>query len=179
MREIRRTYRCQTSDVPSHAKRFLRMIQVFQEQYGDAAEVHLVRAPGRVNLIGEHTDYNGYPVLPMAIERDMALLAAPSADSTITVCNTNASFAPRTFAIEKTIRPFTQGDWGNYLKASVSGLIADGLLPETSRGMRAVVDGTIPDSAGLSSSAALVVASALATLAVNGIAVKAPVVPMR
>jgi len=168
--EIQRTYRCQVSEVPSHADRFLGMIRMFEDQYGDAAEVHLLRAPGRVNLIGEHTDYNGYPVLPMAIDRDIALLAAPVAESTITVCNTDPAFAPRTFAIESAIRPSAQGDWGNYVKASVSGLIADGVLPASARGLRAIVDGNIPDSAGLSSSAALVVVSALATLAVNGIA---------
>jgi len=61
---------------------------------------------------------------------------------------------------------------GNYVKASIQGLMAEGLLPEEARGFRAVVDGNIPDSAGLSSSAALVVVSALAALAVNDVAVQ-------
>ena len=168
--EIQRAYRCQPSEAPSHAARFLRMVRMFEDRYGDAPDVRLLRAPGRVNLVGEHTDYNGYPVLPMAIERDIAFLAAPVTERTITVCNTDRAFAPRTFALDRAIRPFFQGDWGNYVKASVNGLIADGVLPPTARGLRAVVDGNIPDSAGLSSSAALVVVCALAALSVNAVA---------
>jgi len=125
-----------------------------------------------VNLIGEHTDYNGYPVFPMAIDRDITALVTPVRSSTIEICNTDPSYSPRSFAVHKTIEPFAQGDWGNYAKASIQGLMAEGLLPEDARGFRAVVDGNIPDSAGLSSSAALVVVSALAALAANDVVVQ-------
>jgi N-acetylgalactosamine kinase len=170
--EIIRTYQCDGAEVPKHATRLLGMIKLFEAQYPDAVDVRFFRAPGRVNLIGEHTDYNGYPVLPMAIDRDITALVAPARSSTIEICNTDSTYTARSFALCASIEPFAQGDWGNYVKASLQGLIAEGLLPTGARGFRAVFDGNVPDSAGLSSSAALVVVSALAALAANNVTVE-------
>jgi N-acetylgalactosamine kinase len=128
----------------------------------------VVRAPGRVNLIGEHTDYNGYPVLPMAIDRDVVFLLSPRPDSTITLHNQNPLYAERKFSAELPLHPYGQGDWGNYVKAAVHGLLETGIVDAKKVvGFQAVVSGTIPDTGGLSSSSAMVVASALAFLAAN------------
>ena len=170
--EITHTYQCDTAEVPAHARRYLRMIEIFETQFPHASAVRVFRAPGRVNLIGEHTDYNGYPVLPIAIDRDIAVLVAPTDGKTIEVRNTDPEYGARRFEISATIEPFDQGDWGNYIKAAVQGLVAEGLLGYGARGFCALFDGNIPDSAGLSSSAALVVASALAALAVNDVLVE-------
>ncbi len=135
------------------------------------AKLFAVRAPGRVNLIGEHTDYSGLPVMPIAIDRSTIIVAAPHADSTVELYNLDPRFAPRTFCIEGAIPPYAAGDWANYVKAGVQGVIDHfGVRGEAIRGATMIVDGRVPLAAGLSSSAALTVSSALATMAVNGIA---------
>lgn len=170
-RELLQTYQCSAAELPVHARRFLRMLDRFEAEFPGEEEVRLFRAPGRVNLIGEHTDYNGYPVLPIAIDRDIAVVAAQSSDDFVEVRNTDPAYPPRQFRLVPSIEPYDQGDWGNYVKASIQGLISEGLLTSRARGFRATVDGNIPDSAGLSSSAALVVVTALAALAVNDVVV--------
>ena len=127
---------------------------------GDGAV--LARAPGRVNLIGEHTDYNGLPVLPFAIEPDVAVAGRFRDDRTIETVNRDARYPPRRFPATSPLPPFPPGDWGNYLKASTDALLRAG-VPVSGASLR--IDGTIPPDAGLSSSSALVVATALTQLA--------------
>src|SRR5262249_38413804 len=128
---------------------------------GDGGAV-LARAPGRVNLIGEHTDYNGLPVLPFAIAHDVMIAGRIRGDRTIEARNRDARFPPRRFAAAAPLAPFPPGDWGNYLKASTDALLRAGT---PLGGASLTIDGTIPPAAGLSSSSALVVATALAQLA--------------
>src|SRR5262245_37541500 len=141
------------------------LVQRFADHYGRRPTV-VVRAPGRVNIIGEHTDYNGLPVLPMAIDRHMLIAAAPRNDRRIHLANTESRFAPRSYQLQAGIRRFAAGDWGNYHKAAAQGLLPS-LGPDVLRGGDFLVEGTVPPGAGLSSSSALVVGSALALLAVN------------
>jgi len=116
----------------------------------------VARAPGRVNLIGEHTDYNGFPVLPMAIDRGIWIASAPRADAALVV----RSIAPGEFPAETiqlgdiAARP-PAGTWVDYVVAA-----ARRLLPES--GLELVVAGDVPAEGGLSSSSALVVAAFLA-----------------
>ncbi|MBN1420536.1 MAG: galactokinase [Planctomycetes bacterium] len=127
----------------------------------------IVRAPGRVNLIGEHTDYNGLPVLPFAIDRSIRIGFAPRPDGVVHIRNVSAAFPERSFETRSPIPPSPAGDWVNYVKAGVQG-VAD-LAGESIRGFDARVEGDIPPDAGLSSSTALVVASALAACEANEI----------
>jgi N-acetylgalactosamine kinase len=125
----------------------------------------VVRAPGRVNLLGEHTDYNMLPVLPMAIERCVLIAGAARDDRTVRLHNTG-TFSERSFEITSHIPKFVEGDWGNYAKAAAQGLVDySGIVLR--HGADLLVDGDIPAGAGLSSSSALVVACALALLAAN------------
>lgn len=126
----------------------------------------IVRAPGRVNLIGEHTDYNGLPVLPFAIDRSIRIRLGPRADGVVRIRNASPAFPPREFEVRFPIPPSPAGDWANYVKAGIQG-IAD-LAGGKVSGFDALVDGDIPPDAGLSSSTALVVASALAACEANG-----------
>ena len=138
-----------------------------------AAKVFAVRAPGRVNLIGEHTDYSGLPVLPVAIDRSTIIVAAPRDDLVIELRNIDPTFPSRQFHLAPSIPPYPTGDWANYVKAGLQGVLdhfcARGTATDKLRGATMIVDGRVPPAAGLSSSAALTVSSALALMAVNGL----------
>lgn len=124
-------------------------------------------APGRVNLIGEHTDYNGLPVLPIAIDRDVRIKFAVLDDPVVRLDSPVRRFAPFTFQLERPIEAADQGDWSNYVRAAARGLLEQGVPLE--RGIEGTVTGDVPIASGLSSSSALVVASALALLKANGV----------
>lgn len=130
-----------------------------------------IRAPGRVNLIGEHTDYSGLPVLPVAIDRSTIIVAAATQSRELSLYNFDHSYPHREFRLERKIPPFATGDWANYVKAAVQGVIDRFAARDDAelRGARMFVDGRVPPAAGLSSSAALTVSAALAFMAVNGL----------
>ncbi len=125
---------------------------------------YFVSVPGRVNLIGEHIDYLGYAVLPMAIQRRITLDFTPRLDRTISV--RSEAYGTRTFDWQPELIPYAQGDFGNYIKAAA---LAVGQRWGVGPGFEGVVTGTIPAAAGLSSSSALVTAVTLALLQVQGI----------
>ncbi len=157
--------------------RYLRLVERFQELF-PGCQVSLARAPGRINLIGEHTDYNGLPVFPFAIHRDLAAAFGPRQDGRVVLHNLDPAYPPREFRLEASIPPYPTGDWGNYLKAAAQGLLerfrADGLPAEAFRGLNAVIHGDIPPAAGLSSSSAMVVLGALMLLASAGRSLPGP-----
>ncbi len=139
------------------------LAQTFRERYG-SEPTHLARAPGRVNLIGEHIDFAGLPVFPMALQREVRIAFRPRDDGLVLAATTDPSYAPCHFEISRHIEPYEDGDWGNYLKASVQGMV---LAYGHERGFDAVIDSTVPVAAGLSSSSALVIATALALAGAN------------
>ncbi|OLC04576.1 MAG: hypothetical protein AUH45_02955 [Gemmatimonadetes bacterium 13_1_40CM_69_22] len=130
--------------------------------------VHVVRAPGRVNLIGEHIDYCGLPVFPMAIRRSVRIAFHPRSDRETHLVNHDPRFAPSAFAVNESIPPAPAGDWGNYARAAAQALAQR--FPDL-RGVNALVDSDLPIAAGLSSSSALLVAMALAIMHANGVTV--------
>jgi len=133
------------------------------------------RAPGRVNLIGEHTDYNNCPVFPFAVDREILAACRFREDSQVIVRDVNSSYGTMEFPVERTIAPYPTGSWGNYIKAGVQGIVSNwptlGPRIEVLRGFEMVMDSSIPPSAGMSSSSALVVLVSLVFLAANGIAI--------
>lgn len=116
-----------------------------------------VIAPGRVNLIGEHTDYNDGLVLPMAIDRRVEICCAPRDDSTINLysCNYDQEFQ---FSLEQPIQKNSDRPWTNYVLG-----VADTLsrLEHPATGFDGLFVGDIPIASGLSSSAAIEVATVL------------------
>ena len=141
-------------------------IEAFRKTFPGRSPTHFSRAPGRVNLIGEHTDYNGLPVLPMAINREVRMLFSPRSDQTVQVRNWEEEFDPREFSIGPDIPPGPVGGWGNYLKAPCQQLSRQfGPL----FGLDALVSSDLPVASGLSSSSALVVAMGQAILTANGL----------
>jgi len=114
-----------------------------------------------VNLIGEHIDYAGLPVLPMALDRVVTLWIRPRSDRTVNVQNLSRGFGELTFVAGPAIEPAPAGDWGNYVRAAVQG-VSIGYGSE--RGWDGLVESTVPVAAGLSSSSALVVAAGLSSM---------------
>lgn len=135
----------------------------FAELYGGSEEPRLFRAPGRVNLIGEHTDYNEGYVLPMAIERETVVVAAPRNDDCVLAFSTD-----RNEAIEFRIGEFSggrSGTWRDYVEGVSHGLMVKGARL---RGANLLIASDVPAGAGLSSSAALEIAVGSAMVALAG-----------
>ncbi len=136
------------------------VLGAFHRHFGGGAPTHLVRCPGRVNLIGEHLDYNGLPVLPIAIERGVALAFRPTPERRVRMANADAGFPAVEFELDD-VGSGPTGHWANYLRAAASALAGRVGL---SHGLEGLVASDLPIAAGLSSSSALVVATALALL---------------
>lgn len=145
------------------ARRYTLAHEAFTATYGPGP-VFVFRAPGRVNLIGEHTDYNHGYVLPAALDKDILLLARPRSDGVIRLNNVEAEFPPLRFAIGPSIPHGPSGGWGNYARGA-SQAVAQQLGREL-RGFDGLIAGQppygIPRGAGLSSSSALTVVIAVA-----------------
>ena len=114
-----------------------------------------VRAPGRVNLIGEHTDYNDGFVLPCAIDFETAVTGRPRGDATVRVVAADCSNATDVFRLDAPIEPRPKAHWANYVRGVVKYLQLRGL---PIGGADIAIAGNVPQGAGLSSSAALEVA---------------------
>lgn len=119
----------------------------------------IFRAPGRVNLIGEHTDYNDGFVMPAAIELSTWIGIAPRQDRVVRVASTNFEDAAE-FEVDN-IHSGPTGHWSDYVRGVVGVLRA--MHPQIS-GADILVHGEVPIGAGLSSSAAIEVATAYALL---------------
>jgi len=122
------------------------------------ADLQVVQAPGRVNLIGEHIDYHGFPVLPVALRRTIRVAFRPRRDRLIRA--SSEGFGSREFEWTADLQPVARGDWENYLRAAAR-------LVTPSVGVDAEIRSDLPAAAGLSSSSALIVAFTLCLLRAN------------
>ncbi|RMF79515.1 MAG: galactokinase [Chloroflexi bacterium] len=139
------------------------VIQQFSQQF-DTHPPIIVRSPGRVNLIGEHTDYNDGFVLPMAINRATWIALRPREDDRVIVHSLDFE---ETLAFSLSDIRHEDAGWGEYLKGVAWALQEAG---HSLRGWEGVLAGDVPIGAGLSSSAALELATARAFAAVSGFA---------
>jgi len=133
----------------------------FVTRFG-APPAFVVRAPGRVNLIGEHTDYNEGFVLPIAIDRATFVAARARADRVIRVHSAQFDAGDQ-FSIDQIERNPAQ-PWSNYVRGVVKAMLSRDL---PLRGADLLIDSQVPLGAGLSSSAALEVAVAYALQLLN------------
>jgi UDPglucose--hexose-1-phosphate uridylyltransferase len=147
-----------------------RTAEILAERFGPGAAAVTVVAPGRVNLIGEHTDYNEGFVLPVAIEAAIELSARPRPGREVRVhaADLGESVA---FSLAEPLARDPAHPWSDYLRGVLRALGRAGVeVP----GMDVAFGGDLPRGAGLSSSAALEVATALAVRAIAGFEMDVP-----
>ena len=119
-------------------------------------EIRIVRAPGRVNLIGEHTDYNRGWVLPCAIDLEIAIAFVQTDDRRVELTRLDSG---ERSGFDLDAIPSARGEWIDHVAGMAWSLASSGV---ELRGLRGVIGATLPISAGLSSSAALEIAAAWA-----------------
>ena len=127
---------------------------LFAEKFGYPA-THHIQAPGRVNLIGEHTDYNDGFVLPCAIDYQTVISCAPRPDRTVRVIAADYDNQQDSFSLDAPIVAHDSQQWSNYVRGVVKHLQK---RSNEFGGADLVISGNVPQGAGLSSSASLEVA---------------------
>lgn len=149
-------------------KRYENIINKFREHFL-CDPIYILKAPGRVNLIGEHVDYCGGNVFPCAINMNIIMAASPRSDSKFKVysCNFNEEAEFSTTNI-----PFDfKNKWSNYIRGVLDQLEYRKI--KNIKGMNILFDGNIPVGGGLSSSAALEVATIFLMNLTNNLSLKA------
>ncbi len=137
--------------------RYRQIVRRFRQRFGEPP-AFFVRAPGRVNVIGEHVDYAGYPVLPFAIPPDFVYAVGRSGSGTVTVAHVDETIPEYSCPADDMVIPPAHG-FARYVGAALVG-VRD--LLSVSSAVNLMGHGSIPMGSGLSSSSALVCASALA-----------------
>lgn len=188
-RMIERTYGWGGPLIPGRLGAMRKVVRLFVRTYGSDRKVLLVRAPGRINLMGRHIDHQGGYVHSLALDCEIIMAAAPRQDDVFRLVNADkVSFPPRELVLGdwhaalravdwlgfvdgdavRTHLLSTAGDWSNYILAAA--LFQQFQHPERRLcGMDAAVSGNVPMAAGLSSSSSVVVAAMEAISALNGI----------
>jgi galactokinase len=136
------------------------MIGAFRGHFGGADGLRVFRAPGRVNLIGEHTDYNLGFVMPMALQLATYIVAAPSADGRIRI-HSEQQRETREWGLDEFLHLGRAGHWTDYPVGVAHQLQQAGIAIQP---LNLLIRSTVPEGSGLSSSAAIEVSSALAFL---------------
>lgn len=126
-------------------------------------DCQVVSAPGRVNLIGEHIDYHGLAVLPIALRQSVRVAFRPRVDRRIRATSTGG-YGVREFEWTERLAPVAVGDWENYLRAAAQAVSRKWGIGV---GVDAAITSDVPPAAGLSSSSALIVAFSLSLMRAN------------
>lgn len=139
--------------------------EVFRRRFGGGAGDVVSYAPGRVNLIGEHTDYNGGFVLPMAIDFGVALAGRPRTD---TICRLYSADYDEEATFDLSEK-FGGGNprWSMYVEGVLRSIEEE--IGESIKGIDAAIKGSVPQGSGLSSSAALEVSTGLFAVEAHGL----------
>ena len=147
----------------SHSAMIESLVEGFETRFGDTNNVTLAMAPGRVNLIGEYTDFNDGYVMPMTVDRGVYIAIRKRSDKRVRAASIRYDELID-YELDQFTAP-TPGSWSSYVFGVVEELRLRGLVDS---GFELVVDGNLNLGAGLSSSAALEVATALALQQVFG-----------
>ncbi|KAL0290250.1 UNVERIFIED_CONTAM: Galactokinase [Sesamum angustifolium] len=154
--------------------RFSKLKSKFNEFFGHPPDI-CARSPGRVNLIGEHIDYEGYSVLPMAIRQDtIVAIRKVEGEKVLRIANVNSEkYTMCTYPADPDQEiDLKNHKWGHYFICGYKGFYeyakSKGRNVDRTVGFQVVVDGIVPTGSGLSSSAAFVCSSTIAIMAVMG-----------
>lgn len=128
--------------------------QAFEDQFGYKPDT-VVQAPGRVNLIGEHTDYNDGFVLPCAINYETVISCHKRSDNLVRVIAVDYNNEQDQFLLNPSIEKHPNYQWANYVRGVIQYIVK---YSEDIRGVDLAISGNVPQGAGLSSSASLEVA---------------------
>lgn len=172
--------------VQAQTERYADLLKKFQDKFGNR-KVMITRAPGRINMMGRHIDHRGGYNNVMTIDRDVLMVVSPRNDDKVHVSNIDSSLFPDAeFSISECLAPATgtadwleylekpeviqqlnetRGHWVNYVKSAVLRYQRNCDFPLC--GMDILATGNIPIAAGLSSSSAIVVATAEAICGLN------------
>ena len=142
----------------------------FEQAFGPGGQVILGRAPGRVNLIGEHTDYNDGFVFPMALDFEIVLAGRARSDAQVKILAVDLQEQVE-FSLTETIAFDDVKPWSNYVRGVLELLRRNGT---TLPGMELAFAGNVPLGAGLSSSAALEVVTAIVVQRLTGFGMARP-----
>ena len=186
-REFEAVYGNEPRLVQERRQTFLDTLSAFGRTFGYSNRVIISRAPGRINLMGRHVDHQGGHINQMAINREVIMVVQRREDDRVVLQNVSGDrFEPDTFLIGEEFTTDaggnwlqwinsdeikgrvaqTQGNWSNYVKAALFRL--QGVYKDTRLyGMNMMVNGNIPIASGLSSSSAIVVATAEAAVRIN------------
>jgi len=126
---------------------------IFVKKFGGGGDIFAFFAPGRVNLIGEHTDYNGGHVFPCALNIGTYGIARKRNDRNLRFFSTNFEQLGIIDSSLDDLRYYKEADWTNYVKGVILAFKEKGF--EINMGMDFLFSGTIPNQSGLSSSASL------------------------
>ncbi len=129
------------------------LLQKFNEIFGAGGDIRVYFAPGRVNLIGEHTDYNGGHVFPCALTIGTYAAVRKNTDKTLRFYSMNFEHLGVITSFVEGLTKKKEDDWANYPKGVIWALQQKGYIIE--QGMDVVYFGNIPNASGLSSSASL------------------------
>ena len=171
---------------PAQESRYVAILEAFQKRFGDA-KVAVVRAPGRVNLMGRHVEHRGGGINVFATGCDTVMAVAPRDDDKVRLADVDPAYPDVSFGIAETLAlgsstswldylasprvrdalAASRGHWSNYVKAAVLRFQMALDLPLC--GMDIVCGGEVPVAAGLSSSSSIVVAVAEALVALNAL----------
>ena len=130
-----------------------RLIEKFEKLYGPGGNIRVYFAPGRVNLIGEHTDYNGGHVFPCALQLGMYGIIRKRDDDKLRFYSANFGKLGITESSLGNLKPYRKAGWTNYPKGVMWAFEKKGHI--LTCGMDILVYGTVPNASGLSSSAAM------------------------
>lgn len=152
--------------------RFGRLGDRFRDVYG-ARPALFARSPGRVNLIGEHIDYEGYSVLPMAIRQDMIVAIRKADGAQVRVANVDDKYPTCAYPADPNQEiDIKNHKWGHYFMCGYKGVYeyarSKGIDMGEPVALDVVVDGTVPQGSGLSSSAAFVCSATIAIMGILG-----------